>query len=208
MQNIVATIFNVESEGFQAITTLSKKAINRDYAIMEMALVKKNGNSLTVCDSFSSGIKTTDDTVTGGLIGSLVGILGGPIGVLLGGSTGAFAGAILDSKDGADSASMIEMVASKILDGETALIILADEADESGLDAELRAYKSVTLRYDAAIIYAEVEEAYKIQKEMERQAREKLRAEKKDDHKRIIEEKRAKLAADFEGLKAKFSRKE
>jgi len=206
MQNILATIFDVESEGFQAITTLGKKAVTNDYAIMEMVLVKKEGTNLTVCDSFSSGIKTTDDTAAGGLIGSLIGILGGPIGVLLGGTAGAFTGSVIDAKDACDNASMLEMVASKIQDGETALITLADEIVEFGLDSEIGKYNSVTLRFDAAVVAAEVEEAAKMQKEMERQAKEQLREQKKEDYKKKIEEKRAKLTADFEGLKEKFSK--
>ncbi len=206
MQNILVTIFNVESEGFQAITTLSKKAVSNDYAIMEMALVKKEGTNLSVCDSFSSGLRTTDDTAAGGLIGSLVGILGGPIGVLLCGSAGALTGSVIDAMDASDSASMIEKAASKIQDGETALIVLADEKAESALDSELGKYSSMTMRFDAAVIATEVEEACKIQREMERQAREKLREQKKDDYKKLIEEKRAKLTADFEGLKAKFKK--
>ncbi len=39
MQNIIATVFDVESEGFQAITTLRHRALTENYAIMEMALV-------------------------------------------------------------------------------------------------------------------------------------------------------------------------
>ncbi len=206
MQNILATIFNVESEGFQAITTLSKKAVANDYAIMEMALVKKEGSNLTVCDSFSSGIATTDDTAAGGLIGSLIGILGGPIGVLLGGTAGMLTGSMIDAKDASDSASMLEMAATKIQDGETALIILADETNEAGLDSEIGKFDSVTMRFDAAVIAAEVEEATKMQKEIERQARQKLREQKKEDHKKKIEEYRAKLSADFEELKAKLSK--
>ncbi|MCR4924525.1 MAG: hypothetical protein K5931_11010 [Lachnospiraceae bacterium] len=170
MQNILVTIFNVESEGFQAITTLSKKAVTNDYAIMDMVLVKKEGANLTVCDSFSSGINTTDDTAAGGLVGSLLGILGGPVGVLLCGTAGALGGSILDTKDAADNVSMLEMAASKLQDKETALMILADETNEAGLDLETEKFNSLTMRFDAAVIAAEVDEAIKMQKEMERQA--------------------------------------
>ncbi len=206
MQNIIATIFDVESEGFQAITTLRNNPLSEKYAIMEMALVKKIGNTLSICDSFSSGVLTSDDTIHGGIIGSLIGVIGGPIGVLLGGSVGALTGGLIDTKDAENNASMLEMVAGKLGDRETALIILADETDEGSLDMELGRYKATVIRFDAATIAVEVEEAQKMQKELERQARVSLREQKKEEHKQEIESKRAKLAADFEGLKSRLKK--
>lgn len=206
MQNIIATVFDVESEGFQAITTLRNRALTENYAIMEMALVKKIGNTLSICDSFSSEVLTSDDTIHGGIIGSLIGVIGGPIGVLLGGSAGALTGSLIDTKDAERNASMLEMVAGKLGDREISLIILADEADEGSLDPELDRYKATIIRFDAATIAVEVEEAQKMQKELERQARVRLREQKKEEHKQEIESKRAKLAADFEGLKSRLKK--
>lgn len=206
MQNIIATVFDVESEGFQAITTLRNRALTENYAIMEMALVKKIGNTLSICDSFSSEVFTSDDTIHGGFIGSLIGVIGGPIGVLLGGSAGALTGSLIDTKDAERNASMLEMVAGKLGDREISLIILADETDEGSLDPELDRYKATIIRFDAATIAVEVEEAQKMQKELERQARVRLREQKKEEHKQEIESKRAKLAADFEGLKSRLKK--
>jgi len=56
------------------------------------------------------------------------------------------------------------------------------------------------------VIAEEVEEAEKLQKEMERQARAQLRATKKEERKKAVEEKRAKISADFEAFKAKFKK--
>lgn len=206
MQNIIATIFDVESEGFQAITTLRNRTLTENYAIMEMALVKKIGNTLSICDSFNSEVLTSDDTIHGGIIGSLIGVIGGPIGVLLGGSAGALTGSLIDIKDAERNASMLEMVAGKLGDREISLIILADETDEEGLDSELDRYKATIIRFDAATIAVEVDEAQKMQKELERQARVRLREQKKEEHKQEIESKRAKLAADFEGLKSRLKK--
>ncbi len=206
MQNIIAVNFEVESEGYQAITMLAKNPVLENAAILEMALVKREDGTVKVCDSFSSGVHTTDDTAKGGLIGSVVGILGGPIGVLLGGSAGALTGSIIDAGDARDTASMIETVAQKMQDGDVALIILAEEETEMILDSKLSAFKGEILRFDAAVIAAEVEEARELQKEMERQARQKLRAAKKEEHKKTIDEYRAKISADFEVFKAKFKK--
>ena len=86
------------------------------------------------------------------------------------------------------------------------MIILADETDEGSLDSELDRYKATIIRFDAATIAVEVEEAQKMQKELERQARVRLREQKKEEHKQEIESKRAKLAADFEGLKSRLKK--
>ncbi len=206
MQNIIAAYFKVESEGYQAITTLVKTPVTKDSAILEMALVKNDGGKLSVLDTFNSGVHTADDTARGGMIGSLLGIIGGPIGVLLSGSFGALAGSIIDTEDAKNSASMIETVAGKIQDGDVCLIILAEETSETELDTKLNAFDCDIIRFDAAVIAAEVEEAEEMQKEMERQARAQLRAQRKEEHKQKIEEKRAKISADFENFKAKIKK--
>lgn len=204
MQNIITAVFKVESEGYQAITTLRQLPVTDNSAVLQIALVKKTVSGITVCDSFDSGALTTDDTLHGGLIGGLVGVLGGPIGVLLSGSTGALIGSAIDAKDARNSASLIEMVADKLQDGEVALIALAEEANEADLDRKLSRFDAEILRHDAAVIAEEVEEAEKLQKEMERQTRAQLRAARKEERKKAVEEKRAKISADFEAFKAKF----
>ncbi len=206
MQNIIAVNFEIESEGYQAITTLGKAPVTENSAILEMALVKKEEGVLKVCDTFSSGVHTSDDTARGGLIGSFIGILGGPIGVLLGGTAGALGGSVVDAGDAQNSASMIETVAGKMEEDEVSLIVLAEEADEADLDGKLGQFKAEILRFDAAVIAAEVAEAQQMQKELERQARMKLRETKKEEHRKTVEEYRAKIAADFENFKAKFKK--
>ena len=206
MENILAVVFSVESEGYQAITTLRQKALTENYAILQMSLVKRQGAALSVCDSYSSNIHTADDTARGGLVGGLLGILGGPLGVLFMGSTGALAGSIIDSVDAVKDATLIETVADKLQDNEVALIILAEEASEAALDAILSDYKSEIVRFDAAVVAEEVEEAERVQREMERKARQELRSTRIADRKQNIEDKRAKLKADFEAFKAKFKK--
>ena len=206
MQNIIAALFEVESEGYQAITTLGKRPVTEDSAILEMALIQRKDGKVEVCDSFTSGVHTTDDTIKGGLLGSMLGVLGGPVGVLLGGSAGALTGSLFDADDAMNTASMIETVAGKMYDGETALIVLAEEADEADLDACLQQFKVEILRFDAAVIAAEVEEAQELQKEMERQVRMQLRATRKEERKQNLDEKRAKISADFAAFKAKFAK--
>ena len=44
MQNILAALFEKESEGFQAITELRQNPIADKYAILQMGLVKREGD--------------------------------------------------------------------------------------------------------------------------------------------------------------------
>lgn len=205
MQNIVAALFEVESEGYQAITSLKSNPVTDDYAILQMALVKREGDRISVCDSYDSGVDTIDDTALGGILGSMIGILGGPIGVLLMGSYGALAGSLFDLDDAISDNSLIEKVVDKLQDGTVSLVMLADEQNESALDTALGVFKADVLRYDAAVIAAEVDEANKMEQEMQRQALIKLRDTKKEEFKQKIEEKRSKIAADFENFKKSFA---
>lgn len=205
-QNVVVGLFEVESEAFQAITELKQNPGVKNSFMTQAALFKKEGGSIKILESFDTGMDTGDDIAIGGLVGGLIGILGGPIGVLLGGSYGALIGAIVDSGDAVDDASMIEQIALKMGDGDVAIIGLANEEDESIIDGKLGKFQTTILRFDAAVVAVEVEEARRMAAEMSRQARKELRDEKKAERKQKIEEKRAKISADFENFKAKFKK--
>lgn len=203
-QNIVVGIFEVESEGFQALAELKQNPGGEDSFLTAAALVKKENGALRTLDAFDTGVHTTDDTALGGLLGALVGVLGGPIGVLLGGSYGMLLGSTLDMGDAVAGASLLEQTAMKMDEGDVAVIGLAFEEDEKVLDQKLGKYKTIIARFDAATIAAEVEEAEQLEKEMARQARQELRDEKKAARKERRAEKKQKLSADWEAFKAKF----
>ncbi len=205
MQNIIAAVFKTESEGYQALTELSQNTITEKATIMQLYLVKRENNAFTVCDSFDFGIDTTDDMIAGGIIGGLMGVLGGPIGVLLLGSYGALVGSALDVDDAVFDETLIEKVADKMVEGEVALIALADEDDESEIDSRLRKFDVVIARFDAAVVAEEVEEAARVEREMNRLARMELRKEKKEEFKEKVEARREKIKADFEKAKKAMS---
>ena len=202
MQNVIVCLFDVESEGYQAITELRNDPGNDKSFISQAVLIKKENGALKALDSFDTGAKTSDDTAIGGLIGMCVGVLGGSIGMLLGAGWGSLAGMTLDAADAADGASLIEQIADKLDDG-VALIGLSDEEDESVLDNKLSAYKTTIARFDAAVVAQEVEAAREMQKEMARQAKADLRKQRKEDFKGKVEEKRKNLKAHFDSVKSK-----
>ena len=195
-QNLVVGIFEVESEAYQAITELKQVPGSEQSLVVQAVLVRQEDGKQVLLDSFDTGITTRDDTARGGMIGALIGILGGPIGVLFGASYGALIGAAFDAGDAVGSASMIEQIADKLDDGDLALIALAGEENEAVLDNKLGKFKVEISRFDAAVVAAEVEEAEKLEREMARDARKKLR----EDKKAKAREKREELEADLDAI--------
>ena len=161
MFNIVGAMFAAESEARQAMDALIQTPRINGTTIYQMSLVKRKDGKLKLCDNFTSEYLTDEDTLKGGLIGSLVGLLSGPIGVLLGGSAGVLIGDALDTKNKHDSQDLIEQVAQRLEEGDMALIMSVDEADEGILDHMLVKYNTIVVRYDAEAIAKEVEAAEK-----------------------------------------------
>ena len=205
-QNIIVGLFEVESEGYQALTELKQDAGSEKSYLTAAALVKKENGVIQTLDAFDTGAKTRDDTAIGGLVGALIGVLGGPIGVLLGGSYGMLVGSAFDTDDALRGASMLEQTAIKMQDDEIAIIGFAYEEDEAILDQKLGKFKTTIVRFDAANVAAEVDEAQMMAEEMARQARKELRDEKKAARKEKRAEKKAKMSEDWEAFKAKFKK--
>ena len=207
LENVIAVVFDVESEAYQAITELKNAAVTPDYVVSQAALVKREFGAVSVRDSFDIGVETRDDTYAGGLIGMLTGVLGGPIGMLLGGSVGSLIGSAIDAGDAAKNISVTECVAQNIGEGQTALLLMAQENVERSIEFKLSKFAVTVTRYDAAEVQAELEEAAKLQKELEKETQKRLRQEKSDERKAKIQELSDDMKRRFDELKAKFENK-
>ncbi len=205
MENVVSVAFAVESEAYQAMSILKRNAVSDLYVISQAALIKKVDGRMVTEDAFDTGATTADDTHLGGLVGGLLGIVGGPVGMLLSGSLGALTGSVIDSVEAGQGASLLEKVSEQFVDGETGILLLAQEENTAALDMVLSKFKTTIVREDAAEVAEEVRHAEEMEREMEREARKKLREEKKEEHKQAVEERRAKMKSDFDALKKKFS---
>ena len=205
MTNVAVAVFEIESEGYQAITELKKAPLIGNTFVSEAALVKKAGGAYQVLDSFDTGAHTVDDTMIGSLVGMCIGVLGGPVGMLLGASLGSLAGLTTDTVEAVMGASMIEQIAGKLVDDEVALIALADEEAEVELDDVLSKYKVIIARFDAAVVAQEVEKAREMQAEMERLARIELRKQKSDEFKGKVDDRRSQMKAKLAELKEKLA---
>lgn len=204
-ENVITVAFEVESEAYQAINGLKRDYANNDYTISHVSLVKNTNGHIVAFDSFDSGVDTLDDRAKGGIIGALVGVLGGPVGMILGGSWGALIGSAVDAGDAAKNISLLEKVSEAIPEGKTALLVLAQENEAESINRKFENYKVEILRQDAAEVAQEIEEAAKLQAEMERETRRRLREEKKADHKQKVQDKKAEIKAKFAAFKEKHS---
>ena len=205
MQNIISAIFRNESDGYQMITELRQAPVTEQAAILQMALVKCDEAGLTLCDRYDGIAASGSGAAIGGVVGGLIGVLGGPLGILLMGASGALIGSMANTTEAVAGEALMETVAAKLVEGEIALIILAEEEDESYLDEKLSKCPAEILRYDALDIADEIDEAIKIQNEMNRQARIQLREGRREDIRELRREKReakkAELEANFEEYK-------
>ena len=74
MENVVVSIFAVESEAFQAFTELRQKPVGEGYLVAEVGLLKNKDGKVSMEDAFT--MKPIDSGRTKGIIiGSLAGIL-------------------------------------------------------------------------------------------------------------------------------------
>lgn len=197
MENVVLSIFGVESEAFQAFSELRGAPTGVNYVVAEAALLKNEKGRVSAVDAFAIDGKTEDDTAAGAVIGALVGVLGGPIGVILGAGIGALTGSAIDTDDALDTLSAVEVVADKLFEGETAIVALVRE-EEPAFDAAFQKYQTTIIRYDAADVAADVDRANEIQADMANQARAQLRAEHKEERAARREERKEAIKENFD----------
>ena len=204
MDNIIMAVFPVESEAYQAFSELKRDPSGAEYIVSQAVLVKKDGKDLKTCDSFDSGLETADDTLCGSLIGTCVGILGGPIGMLLGMSLGGLTGAVVDSGDMMENASLLENISGKLNDQAVAILALTREESSAAVDSKFTKYNAQINRYDAAAGQDEIQAADEAQRQLARQARISLRAEKSEERKAQVAQVRQKIKKEFDELKDKL----
>lgn len=202
--NVVITIFEVESEAFQAFSELRNAPAAAGYAVPEAILIKNSGGNIDVCDAF--GIEAADAGTTQGIvIGSLIGLLGGPLGVILGAGAGAWAGSVSDAGRAVDTVSAVAVVASKIYEGEVAIAALVSE-DEPAFDTAFAGYKTTIIRYDAADIADDVDRLYELEAEISNQVIEGVKADNKALRQDQREERRAKIKDQLDEFNAATNR--
>ena len=160
-ENLLIVNYKNESDAYQALTEL--EVLNDYYFIDQAAIVKKENGEYVVKEEYDSGVKTADDTVKGGLIGGLLGLLGGPVGVLLGGGAGAAIGGIKDTADFLKDFDLADYAFAHIGEGETVLLLLADEKGNAALNEKLNAFDVTIRRFSVSAVLNELKRAAELQ---------------------------------------------
>ena len=207
MENIVVSIFHVESEAFQAFSELKQFGQTENTKLAQVSIVKAEDGIVKVKDSFDLMNSVGSDYFEGGLIGSLIGILGGPLGVLFGFVAGGTIGASTSLDKELAKSELITTVSEKLTNGEVAIIALVQENDESVLNAIFEKYKTIVARWDVATVSAEVESALEIQKDLAHQAKARLIADKKEARHEKFDKLKADIKEKFDKLKADIKEK-
>ena len=156
-ENVIIANCKVSSEAFQILSVLRQEPAGQGYTVTHAAVVKKDAGHLSLEDGFIAGSVADDRGWKGGLIGSLVGILAGPLGVLLGASVGTLIGDSMDDQKLEEKSELLAKAGECLSDGETALLLMAEEDDETALGAKLKDFQISITRMDAAEIASEIE---------------------------------------------------
>ncbi len=159
-ENVIIVNCKVPSEAFQILSKLRQDE-DENFVISQAGVVKKEAGHLTLEDGFIDGDTAEGRGWTGGLIGSLVGVLAGPLGVLFGGTVGSLIGDSMDDKEMEGKSDLLVRASECLMDGETALLLMVKEEDETALPAKLKDFQISITRMDAAEIASEVEHAEK-----------------------------------------------
>ena len=170
-ENVVIVNCKVPSEAYQILSELRQEPDGGGFSVSHAAIVKKDAGKLSLEDGFVADGSEARSGLTGGLIGGLVGLLAGPVGALLGGGLGAWLGNSLDKEEMKDAAAVLEKAGECLSEGETALVLLAEEKDEAALAEKLKDFQITVTRMDAEKVANEIEH-----KKRAAELREKVRA--------------------------------
>lgn len=204
MENVLVSYNTVESEAYQTFTELKKNdGRHVESKISNALLIKKQKGKLVILDEFIAASTGTDDTLKGGLIGGLVGILGGPIGMLLGFGVGTFIGTFSDRDDIKTETSLLQSMGSRLEEEDVAILLFAQEQHEKSLDDILTKFEATVTRYDAAVIAEEVEHAQSVQRDLEKQTRQKLSSDRSNERKSKIKVYKERFKGMFDREKSK-----
>ncbi|WP_407855794.1 DUF1269 domain-containing protein [Enterococcus hailinensis] len=134
-KRVIIMNFDVESKAYEAFSKAKKLHMSRALKGEQMAVIhhSNDGEHKFQIEDFLD-FTGSNKSSTGGLIGMMVGILGGPIGVLLGWFTGGMIGATRDAKEIREANSVFEFLIDKIGEGDTALLLIAEEEDNRPLN--------------------------------------------------------------------------
>ena len=166
-ENVIIVKCEIPSEAYQILTTLRNKPEDKGFKISHGALVKKKAGELSLEDGFVAEDEKGRGW-TGGLIGGLAGLLAGPVGMLVGMGAGVLIGNAADEKNVEEVALLLKKAGEGIEDGDTALLLMAQEQDETALEQAFGDFNISVMRVEAQQISDQIKAAEELRKATER----------------------------------------
>ncbi len=166
-ENVIIVNCKIPSETYQILSMLRNNPKGEGYKISHGALVKKEAGELSLEDGFVSE-KEQGRGWTGGLIGGLAGLLAGPVGMLVGMGAGALIGNAADEKNVENVGLLLKKAGEDIEEGDTALLLMAKEKDETAFEQAFSDFDISVTRVDAQQIADELKAAEELRKATER----------------------------------------
>lgn len=181
-KRVIIMHFEVESQAYQAFSEIKKLYVEKKIKGEQMAVVThvNDGVHQFKIDDFLD-FTGNDYTAKNSMIGMLIGILGGPLGILLGWFAGSLFGASQDAKEIQGAQTVFEHVTKQIGEGETGLILIAEEDDNRPLNQLImNELGGEITRLDFEDVEKEITNAKEVEKETKDSA-EKSWQDKKQD---------------------------
>ena len=190
--SVIAVSFEDDNNAYAAMTQLKELDSQGRMRLDEATVVvRSEDGELIEKDQVDSNFPTV--TVGGGLIGLLVGIIGGPFGMLIGGTSGLFAGSLVDLGDLDDTESALAQISTSAKVGHTTLLAVIAERDTEVVDSAMSGLGGTVLRRSVADVHAEIAAAEEAQRKAKREAREDLMRSRHEQSKEAVEAKVEKL---------------
>jgi uncharacterized membrane protein len=182
--NVIAVSFEDRSNAYQALSELKGAGLEGRVEVLAAGIVTRDQHGrLEVpegSDNFSGAA-----TWGGGLIGLMMGVIGGPIGMLFGWTGGLLVGGAFDIRREERSESVLAEISRHIPEDGTAIVAEVNEYAFEVVDKLMAELGGAVYRRPAEEVRAELEtaeDAYReAQKEADRGARERRKAQRRQN---------------------------
>jgi|SRR5699024_4475923 len=185
-KRVIIMNFEMNAQAYQAFSEIKKLRSSEGLKGEQMAVVthSKEGTHQFKMEDFVD-FTGTNKSSKAGMIGMLIGLLGGPLGMMLGWFGGRMIGGNQDMQEIQKAQSIFTFVGNKIDEGETGLILIADEEDNRPIN-NLIMYElhGEVSRFDLEEVEEEIQKA----KEVELSAKETAKKNWNEKHSEENEE--------------------
>lgn len=170
-KRVIIMTFKENSQAYEAFSKLKVLHAEGKVEIEQLAVVENaKDQGFLVQDAVD--LTGSDRFFAGGLIGAFVGILGGPLGMLLGWTTGSIIGNISDIDEVKGAISTFKQTSSVLTEETVGVLAIASEFTEHVIDELVKEeFGGEVVRFSAAAVEAEIEEARQAEKALKREAR-------------------------------------